>query len=169
MSIIKTNEKDQMFTLSVLAAERVHTGRNETSSMQNPSSILIVGNWQQRRQSLYALLHNLPEIGVIQLTDYNHAWMCIVDQQPTLVIFDHWFPGDNMNEFSVALKKRFPCIRSIVLGYYPHSSQEPDLLPADLCLEGDVPSDKIIEGVRRILNTGTQGTGEKIEGEPQDP
>lgn len=137
----------------------------KSAKMQTPGSVLIVGNWHQRRQSLYALLRRLPEISEIQLTDYHNAWRCIVDLQPELVIFDHWFPGENVQEISVALRRRYPHIRCIELGgNQPLRGAAADGRP-NLALEGDVPIETILESVRRLLCTLSDDR-ENPEGQP---
>ncbi|NPV87181.1 MAG: response regulator transcription factor [Anaerolineae bacterium] len=137
----------------------------KSAKMQTPGSVLIVGNWHQRRQSLYALLRRLPEISRIQLSDYHNAWRCIVDLQPALVIFDHWFPGENVQEISVALRRRYPHIRCIELGGSQSLRSTANASQPDLTLEGDVPIETILDGVRRLLRADPDD-GENPEGQP---
>ena len=129
---------------------------NERGTVQTFGSVLIVGSWHQRRQSLYALLHRAPEITEIKLTDYHNAWRCIVDQQPALVIFDHWFPGENVQEISMALRRRYPHIRYIELGgSQPPRHAAADCQP-DLAIDSDAPVETILDGVRRLLRAAAE-------------
>ena len=115
--------------------------------------LLVVSNWQQRRQSLLSILSQVSPDCLVSTATFTQTWKLINERVPDVIVVDRWFPGDDVTELVTVIKQKFPSIRILVLDCYAERNRSFHLYPADLVLEYDLPSYQVVEAVSQLLLT----------------
>lgn len=114
--------------------------------------VLIVSLLHQRRQSLRALLNSVAEGEECMTTGYENAWEVIEEKHPRVVVVDNWFSNHDAAELLKKIKQNYPRMRCIVLDDAFQGGYAPILKLADVVLESDMPTSRLMEAVRQQLN-----------------
>ena len=116
------------------------------------NSVLIVGNWQQRMESLVSIIHIIGDNCSITSADPVHIWTKLTERQADVLVVDRWSPSDNIVEMVKAVRRQYPEMRILVLDCFAQRNRSFNLYPADVVLESDVPYDKIVDAVSELLS-----------------
>lgn len=117
------------------------------------NSVLIVGNWQQRMESLVSIIHIIGDNCSITSADPVHIWTNLAERQADVLVVDRWSPSDNIVEMTRAVRQQYPEMRILVLDCFAQRNRSFNLYPADVVLESDVPYDKIVDEVSQLLSS----------------
>jgi DNA-binding NarL/FixJ family response regulator len=117
------------------------------------NSVLIVGNWQQRMESLVSIIHIIGDNCSITSADPVHIWTNLAERQADVLVVDRWSPSDNIVEMTRAVRQQYPEMRILVLDCFAQRNRSFNLYPADVVLESDVPYDKIVDAVSQLLSS----------------
>ena len=116
------------------------------------NSVLIVGNWQQRMESLVSIIHIIGDNCSITSADPVHIWTNLAERQADVLVVDRWSPSDNIVEMVKAVRQQYPEMRILVLDCFAQRNRSFNLYPADVVLDSDVPYDKIVDAVSELLS-----------------
>jgi len=117
------------------------------------NSVLIVGNWRLRLQSLVSIINTIGDTCSITSADLVHVWTNLAERQADVLVVDRWSPSDNIAEMTKAIRQKYPQMRILVLDCFAQRNRSFSLYPADVVLESDVPYNKIVDAVSQLLST----------------
>jgi DNA-binding NarL/FixJ family response regulator len=116
------------------------------------NSVLVVGNWKQRMESLVSIIHIIGDNCGITSADPVHIWTNLAERQADVLVVDRWSPSDNIVEMVKAVRQQYPEMRILVLDCFAQRNRSFNLYPADVVLESDVPYDNIVDAVSELLS-----------------